>query len=413
MRSGRSPGSSSGALRRWPSTRPMPGSWAPPVPPVTALGFLTLVFAALGWLTHHLHWEHTSNAVPGSHTSWTAILVLVWLTASQFDFGGGYHDARTVDAGGGSESLHVASRTLDPALTDWQTQVGEASESCVRNGRIPMVLIAAPGGGARAMYWTVAGMDQLFTTATRTPVETSPPSQPEESDPGARTAFCPQSLFAASGVSGGAVGLTTRLAEPPMKPATPTAVSLAGQAPLASTIASMLLRDLPQPSTGIRSRWRDRAAVLEDSWTEEADDVFTTTSEGDTAPLTLDQIGEDWWDQAGGPVLLLNGASVVDGCRVISGTIHQFAASRNGCLDAPAPAAKPSPTTAPSRPPPTFEPTSRPPRPRATPAKASSPTRFAMTTPSRVSLRSLARCSRSLPIPDAVWGAPQLQGPRR
>ncbi len=285
-----------------------------------SLGALILVFAGLGAASRRWRWPLLPTGASGrtARTSWATLLLATWLLASQLDVDGGYHDARTVDVPRTQQTAPQRTRTIDSALTQWLTLATSAGRStdagCLRNDRMPMVFVAAPGGGARAMYWTAAGLDRLFT----------------ESD-----AFCPQSLFAASGVSGGAVGLATRLAVDPGTTVTDQAARMAEEAPLAATIAAMVLRDLPQAFTGIRSSWRDRAAVLEDQWAARARAVFADTSDPGRVKV-VEQLGQGWWTgSTGGPVLALNGSSVADGCRVVVGTIHGFSGNRNGCLDAP------------------------------------------------------------------------------
>lgn len=310
-----------------------------------ALGGLVVAFAGLGSLTRHWRWASLS-VLGGRRTSWAAIVMAVWLMASQLDLDGGYHDARTLDVPEAAKQATQRHRTLDTALTEWFTQTstlltqdGDPVESgCLRAGRMPMVFLAAPGGGARAMYWTVAGMDRAFA-----PSNTEVPA-----DDGGEDGFCPASLFAASGVSGGAVGLTTRLSVAPDEDAVAAADAMSAEGPLAATIAAMLLRDLPQPFTGMRSTWRDRAAVLETQWKaaaasqpHEADAAtpapFASDLGGTDGPSekVLEEVGQGWWAGGGSPVVLLNGTSVSDGCRVIVGNVHGLAGLRKGCLDAP------------------------------------------------------------------------------
>ena len=104
------------------------------------------------------------------------------------------------------------------------------------------------------------------------------------------------------------------------------------EGPLSATIAALLLRDMPQPFTTLRDRWRDRAAVLEDAWADAApEDVFQDPEGDHDNSKSLLELGEGWWTAASvdtttggrtadagnavaadahsaGPVLLLNGA---------------------------------------------------------------------------------------------------------
>jgi hypothetical protein len=109
-----------------------------------------------------------------------------------------------------------------------------------------MVLVAASGGGLRAAWWTVKALEKLAATP------------------------CGQhSVFAASGVSGGSVGLAIMDTTPH-----PDAglASIAGPDGLAAAIDGMLLRDTIDALTGLDftaadmpagQRFPDRAALLE------------------------------------------------------------------------------------------------------------------------------------------------------
>ena len=203
--------------------------------------------------------------------------------------------------------------------------------ACLSDGRVPLVLVAAPGGGGKAAYWTAAAMDQLF----------------------GQQGFCPGSLFAASGVSGGAVGLVTRLAVRPAEPserfpqplddsaseqdqdavntylAEPAQAAMTEEGPLAEAMAALMLRDIPQPLTAVRSGWRDRAAVMEDAWARAADGTFDADGDGSDDDKTFEDLGAGWWkgDDEGGPVILLGGTSATNGCRSLVANVSGLPAS--------------------------------------------------------------------------------------
>jgi hypothetical protein len=229
----------------------------------------------------------------------------------------------------------VASRgTLEQRWNAWVTAWDHLSkperEACTTDqGTIPLVMVAAPGGGAKAAYWTAIGMDRLF----------------------GQDGACPISLFAASGVSGGAVGLTVSLAIPPTAPAerlsssAPTtarheADQITDEGPLAEVLAGMLLRDVPRPLTGLSYSWADRATLIEEAWAD-ASSVLNDERVGDSSTTTLDDLGRGWWTQDSGaqpknqPVLLLNGTSVTDGCRAVVTTVKDPSVSPSNCLAAP------------------------------------------------------------------------------
>ena len=96
----------------------------------------------------------------------------------------------------------------------------------------------------------------------------------------------------------------------------------------------MLLRDIPQPLTSMRGEWTDRATELEEGWADAAPEAF-----GDDGDKSLLDVGDGWWSSATGtpltdqgPVLLLNGSSVNDGCRVLVTNVRGAAAGNDGCL---------------------------------------------------------------------------------
>ncbi|MEJ7743852.1 MAG: hypothetical protein WKF73_15710 [Nocardioidaceae bacterium] len=123
----------------------------------------------------------------------------------------------------------------------------------------------------------------------------------------------------------------------------------------------MMLRDLPQPFTGIRTLWLDRGSILEDAWAEASKsstdegvdgereltdvqaDVFDGT-DGSTGTKTLNELGVEWWGSSApaGSVLLLNGTSATDGCRVLIANVGELPASNSNCLLVPKSPADPN-----------------------------------------------------------------------
>lgn len=289
---------------------------------LVGLAFWTLVVGGLAALGRHVAWP--SLRLGAKHrTPWLALFVAIWVVASLLDNRGGYNDARTL------RTEAPATRDLAGAFGQWGRQWASMSpDTCEVEGgapgdaggrdprRVPLVLVAAPGGGGKAAYWTALGMDRLF----------------------GEEGFCPQSLFAASGVSGGAVGLTAALSLPPRDPERTAAAAVADmtdEGPLAQTVAALLLRDLPQPLTTLRGGWRDRAAVLEDAWASaDASGAFDDQS-GRNGRKPFVAAGRDWWTDGRRPVILLNGASVNDGCRVLVTNVRLLPVGAEDCLQVP------------------------------------------------------------------------------
>ncbi|MDH4365231.1 MAG: hypothetical protein OEY70_14245, partial [Acidimicrobiia bacterium] len=182
---------------------------------------------------------------------------------------------------------------------------------------MPVLLVAASGGGIRAAYWTAAVVDCLVE---RTDGGDDPCADPATDDDRARGAARRDRFLLGSGISGGSLGLTAYVtaAGPAWVPRGGSAS--AGGAPsgggppggwyadrlgddyLAPVVAAWLFNDglnsLLRPDQGV-----DRGAILERAWAASWPDG------GLTRP---------WFNaQATGlePLLLLNGYSVNDGCR--------------------------------------------------------------------------------------------------
>ena len=300
------------------------GLGAPATVLVSLSGWLWVV-AGFAFLSRHLVWERTRQLGLGRRTPWLGLTLVAWLVAGVADTTGGYHDTRTIAVPEDQRDAPGLTRDLDGAFGSWASQFAAPDTVACRDPRagadgitshrtVPLVLVAAPGGGGKAAYWTALAMDRAFD----------------------RDGFCPQSLFAASGVSGGAVGLTTALAVPPATDAASLVDGMTDEGPLSTALATMMLRDVPQPLTSLRGQWSDRAAELEDAWAAAAPEAF-----GPQGQRTFLDLGAGWWrtpgdvsgsEPSGGPVLVLDGASVSDGCRVLVTNVRLLASGNNGCL---------------------------------------------------------------------------------
>ena len=300
------------------------GKYGAPATVLISLSAWLIVVGFFAWLSRRVVWHSTLALGLGrrrGRTPWMAIAVIIWLVAGAVDSTGGYHDTRTVDLSETEAGSPASMRTLDEAFETWADQFQDASTLSCRapDGgatgadprTVPLVLVAAPGGGGKAAYWTALAMDKTFGP----------------------DGFCPKSLFAASGVSGGAVGLTTALSLAPASSGD-TVANMVKEGPLSRALAAMLLRDIPQPLTSMRGEWTDRATELEEGWADAAPEAF-----GDDGDKSLLDVGDGWWSSATGtpltdqgPVLLLNGSSVNDGCRVLVTNVRGAAAGNDGCL---------------------------------------------------------------------------------
>jgi hypothetical protein len=248
---------------------------------------LAAVTIVLGWLQRRAELRPPArifNKLP--RTPILTLLLVTIIFAATFD-DGRYHDVVVH-----KDDPAAAPMPLDRAFESWLAQAG-ACASPVPGGRpaVPLLLVAAPGGGSRAAYWTADALDRLT-------------AQP-----------CGyRSLFAVSGVSGGSVGAalwaSTRLGGDSRADIATTGRGatrdISNEEPLAALLAGALYRDIPRIVHGVNVP-EDRAEVLERTW-EQAH-----------APLAADMMaaapvpGSSGWR----PILMFNGTDVDTGCRVV------------------------------------------------------------------------------------------------
>jgi hypothetical protein len=189
---------------------------------------------------------------------------------------------------------------LEQAFDDWL----ERSDGCEAtiDGAIvrPLVLVAAEGGGIRAATWTVATLAELAADGR----------------------CAADSVFHSSGVSGGSIGLAVAATldrSDDGSAASPGADypervraaidDIGGSAALPAALVGLFGSDPLASTTGLRSptfedptRWRDRAALIEDAW-RDAD-----------AALAL-----PWGAEPAAPtgLVVFNSADILSGCRVV------------------------------------------------------------------------------------------------
>lgn len=239
-----------------------------------------------------------------------------------------YHDVRVAAAptGGARE----ATLEIEDALDGWREQMTAADAV----GQQPMVFVASSGGGIRAAYWTTAVLSCLLhgspgleerprdtaDAASYTAASGDPVADADECGQAAIPERQHGALFAASGISGGSLGLVVARALDDDLPAYTRVLS---DDFLGPTVAAFAWRDAV--SIALRSpRWGDRAAVLEEAWER----AFDGEVDGD---LRCGFLAHAWrgavCDPRGGtahagtgglryPLLLLHGAAADDGCRL-------------------------------------------------------------------------------------------------
>ena len=183
---------------------------------------------------------------------------------------------------------------------------------------IPVVIVAASGGGVRAAYWTSKVFDCIF--------ERTGPADGPCAAPSDRAVARRQLLLAASGASGGSLGIVEWLTylhafrDAPAPPSWPEAAL--GEDFLAPTLATMLLGDGPNlllrdPN---RSGEQDRAATLEQAWERAWRSVPGADGTALTDPFLAGQragrVGAPSPDGVVEPLALLNSTNEANGCRV-------------------------------------------------------------------------------------------------
>lgn len=248
-----------------------------------SLTVYVMLIGLLTWIARRYPpWGATEQLRLGARTPIVSLAVATWFLAGSIDDEGGYHHVRVAD--GATPYRHA---NLHAAWAEWQEH---AIEGCPQSdGPVPLVLVAAAGGGIKAAYWTATSLDALF---------------------GEAGSCARNSVFSFSGISGGAVGGTVWAATVHNGTSTAAGPAVAGMSrdrALSSAIAGLLMRDLPQPLTGVTRGWADRAALLEDGWIETSDGVTRTASTW----ASLNDSTSTWM-----PVLALMGSSVTDSCRI-------------------------------------------------------------------------------------------------
>ncbi|WP_330329135.1 hypothetical protein OHS33_04905 [Streptomyces sp. NBC_00536] len=305
---------SSVATLIWDRTWNLP-VWAGPMAVLSV--FLGLALVGLNELQR---WSERATPVPGfraltlERTPVFVLLAAWFLIASVVDQQG-HHQVRIRKAEAGSPVLSNG-MDLDAAFERWAAAncATAASPADVAgdprtNPSVPLVIVAASGGGVRAAYWTSSVLDELFPPG---PVRPAAGSGCTPSDGRAP-------VFAASGISGGSLGAMSWIARtaPDVPGRTPSHKEVFGHDHLSGAVAWLAYVDLPRAFIGFGGK--DRAAVLEQSWEhrqKELKDPFYATWQTRTATAG--------WT----PLALLNGTAVESGCRVLTSPVQLGAFDR-------------------------------------------------------------------------------------
>jgi hypothetical protein len=281
-------------------------------------------------------------------------LLAIWVVAvSVLPLDEQLHDVRPeVSRPGNTGTTGI---TLNDAFDQWRAR------NCIAVGTrvtgqekpvVPLILVASSGGGVRAAAWTSQVLDRVLGVgpASGGTAERCTPGQPKV-DTTPRVNW----VFAASGVSGGSLGLAAyaaRLAEDDVpQDAQPLQANLAGvhaaegtrparwwrerldEDSLAASLSWMLFAETPWSWLRFHAE-RDRAEVLEATWER------AWRQHGVAAGKGLDQgffsLQQQQAPKPRVPLLLFNGTSVESGCRFNASMLQASGRQRDepsaGCL---------------------------------------------------------------------------------
>ncbi|MEJ7567749.1 MAG: hypothetical protein WKF41_05735 [Gaiellaceae bacterium] len=285
---------------------------------VGGIGILVAFLSAVAALGTMLIWLNGGLPVPRALAALQLArfplvsFLVVWFVAASWLDRGGYHDVRVQD----DAEQAAAGVTPEDAFGCWLRRnglppdllrtggcaVGEVADAGL--GATPLVFVATTGGGIRAAYWTDLALDcALEHEYDDADFETDKPCAHATRTP---TFNRSRTVFAASGVSGGSVGLAAYAAYLAQKATERDGawiqdrISVDGLSPSA---AWWLFVEGPRAFLRYEGP-TDRAEVLERAWDDEW--------EGGELGLGLFDL---WRSHAEVPLLLLNGTSVDDGCR--------------------------------------------------------------------------------------------------
>lgn len=266
---------------------------------------LLLVGTALVLLSDHVRAWGVLAAVGFRRMPFIAAILLCLIANAAIADRFAYHDVRL-----GTELSDTRYKPLFGAAPRPDFQIGltqaldqwAAEQRKKADGRkeIPLVFIASAGGGIRAAYWTALTMRCLVTG-----------DNDDTNDACQRPVLPKDSIFMASGISGGSLGLAGIHGVTEDK----AWLETLQQDFLGPTVAAMAFRDLPNSLLRIDIRDSDRATILERAWEDEANERGGHLERGlvETAYSDSGRIAF--------PLLVLNGASVTDGCRVVASAL--------------------------------------------------------------------------------------------
>jgi hypothetical protein len=222
----------------------------------------------------------------------------VWfLITSMLNTTDHYHDTRL----GPPLASDVTPVSVKAALDEW-VAAHRPTGGGTRQ-QIPMLFVSASGGGIRAAYWTAMVLNCLFSPA--------PAQQECAGDP-----LDQSTVFAESGISGGSLGLVT---DRVLVGTGRRYGDVLDDDLVSPDAAALAFRDMPIGWLRLEPSGIDRAAVLEQAW-ERAANALRTGLFADA---------RDGSGRLRFPLLVLNGATVDDGCR-LNGSVLTTAPAIDG-----------------------------------------------------------------------------------
>ncbi len=231
-------------------------------------------------------------------TPMITIVLAAAIAASLIGGSGSTHTVRYPDVALANTYADWKDRTFESSVGEWLDNASASQcsiEVTVGERTVhlkPMIFVAATGGGIRAAWWTVQAASKL-----------------------AGSPCANQAVIAASGASGGAVGLALMYSS---KQPVPDARTMATADPLAVATDGLILRDMVSGFTGLdiaavgrtgADRYADRAGLMEQAW------EASIPAMSEPFPAMDQPKGMVEWH------VFLNSTSARTGCRVVIGDV--------------------------------------------------------------------------------------------
>lgn len=295
----------------WPWTI---GPWLGPIA-ISAIFFaeVAVLLGCLIWLMRR-HQPSEALSVLGFTRAPVVLLLAVWaILGALIDSDDSRHDVRVL----AEQSAHSTGEaaTVEAYFEAWSDRnlAHQSPDSNTASDRdaVPLILVSAEGGGAKAATWTAMVMDCVVN------------EQPSSACGPKGPALGWDPMFAVSGASGGTVGLATMFAEALAEGNNNEGERMWVEDRLGADLVSPTLAwqfFVEAPTTILRvDPWMSRAEVLERTWS----DRWSGETQGSCAEPPGDVAFLGLWNDAerGGcadvamPLLFANAVSLGDGCR--------------------------------------------------------------------------------------------------